>query len=313
MTETHDRETPDLVNADEIRALDAVWRRFEAALIKHLADMVRDRGRNTLVLELAGPALGRGTARRYLELATDGDDRLLHATAGGNAHAALAGLRRRGWYVGEETGTRWTTERPIGELAELAADAVWALRHCHRVAHPDLLTYRGDGHAVPGASRLGLLATDDVPVEARASIRFAQATEPDDGPPMPIVTTSTQDLMSLVEAAVGHGADIHVDFALYVQRQPVFVRVSDDQTSVRLSARVVRDVSSPSEARTDIRIFNRDGWLDWHVARRDIWVSGTIPTDPFDQPAFRESLQQFLEILLTHRHALARRTGGRTY
>lgn len=321
MTETHDRETPDRVNADEIRAVDVAWRNFERALAKYLGVMVQGRERASLVLELVGPGPAPCAADRYLQLSSDGSDKILRATAVGDLHLGpvhrmtddeCADLRRRGWSGNDATDAEWGTDRPVTETAELATDAVWLLRNCHRVAHPHLLTYRVEG-TQPGAEALGLRATAEVPVEARASIRLAQAGQPDDGPSMPIVTTSTQDLASLVEAAVEQGADIHVDFALYVERQPVFVRVSDDQCSVRLSARVVREVSSPSEARTDIRIFNRSGWLDWHVARRDIWVTGTVATDPYDAPAFSERLEQFLDTLFSHRHALARRTGGRAY
>ncbi|GAB3814166.1 hypothetical protein GCM10028820_09670 [Tessaracoccus terricola] len=321
MTETHDRETPDRVNADEIRAVGAAWRTFERGLAKCLAVMAQGQEPSRLVLELAGPGRAACDADRHLELSSDGGGRLLRATTAGDQHLERAhrmtaddgaGLRRRGWSGHDATDSRWSTERPVTEAPELAADAVWLLRNCHRVAHPHLLTYRLDG-THQGAEALGLRPTAEVPVEPRASIRLAQAQEPDDGPPLPIVTTSTHDLASLVEAALAHGADIHVDFALYVERQPVFVRVSDDQCSVRLSARVVREVSSPTEARTDIRIFNRSGWLDWHVARRDIWVSGTVSTDPYDPAAFRERLEQFLDTLLSHRHALARRTGGRAY
>lgn len=323
MTEIHDQDTPDRVNGDEVRALDAAWRRFEGALVRYLGLMVQSRERNSIVLELAGPVLGAGATGRYLQLDSDGSDKLLHATACGNQPLApihrmdddeCTALRRHGWNGNDETGSDWTTERPVAELTELAADCIWLLRHCHHVVHPHLLTYRIDGPVALATAPLGLRATADVPVEARATIRFAQAGEPDDGPPIPIVTTTTEDLVSLVEAAVEQGAAIHVDFVLYVDRQPVFVRVSDDQASVRLSSRVVRQVSSPSEARTDIRIFNRAGeWLDWHVARRDIWVSGTVATAPFDEAAFGERVEQFLDTLRSHRHALARRTGGRTY
>lgn len=322
MTETHDRESPDRVNVEAIRVLESAWRRFEGALVRYLTAMARNQGRNTLVLELAGPNRTDGTTSRHLELASDGEDRLVRASTGGSRRLhpmhqmdddERADLRRRGWDEHDHGDGGWSTDRPAAELAELAAEAVWLLRRCHHVAHPDLLTHRSEGPACLGAERLGLVPTAEVPVEPRASIRLAQARVLDDDPPMPIVTTSIPDLVSLVEAAVEDGADIHVDFALCVGRQPVLVRVSDDQTSVRLSARVVRAVSSPSEARTDIRIFNRDGWLDWHVARRDIWVSGTVPCDPFDSSKFRTMLEEFLEVLSSHRHALARRTGGRAY
>lgn len=321
MTETHDRESPDLVTADDFRALDTTWRAFEASLVADLAVMAQTSGPCVLVLELAGPNLPDGEAGRYLQLES-GRDRLLRATSTGNRQLSpfhrmdddeCAAMRRRGWSGNDETDSEWSTERPLTELVELAADAVWLLRHCHRVTHPHLLTQRRVGATPLGPGRLGLVETDDVPVEPRANFRLAQARAGDDGPPLPVVTTSPRDLASLVEAAVAHAGEGHADFILYVEEQPVFVRVRPDRSSVRLSARVVRDVSSPSEARTEIRIFNREGWLDWHVARRDIWVSGSIESAPFGHDMFLAGVGHFLEVLLSHRHALARRTGGRTH
>lgn len=320
MTETHDRESPDLVTADDIRALDTAWRAFEAALVADLHVMVQSSAPCALVLELAGPNLPDGQAGRYLQLET-GRDRLLRATSTGNRQLSpihrmdddeCAALRRNGWTGNDETDPEWSTERPLTELVELATDAVWLLRHCHHLTHPHLLTQRRVGATPPGPGRLGLVATDDVPVEPRANFRLTQARAGDDGPPLPVVTTSPRDLAALVEAAVADAGEGHVDFILHVAQQPVFVRVREDRSSVRLSARAVRDVSSPSEARTEIRIFNREGWLDWHVARRDIWVSGSIGSAPFEHVLFLAGVEHFLEVLLSHRHALARRTGGRT-
>ena len=328
---THGGTPADLPGDDAARYGESAWDRLATGLAHYLATMVDPDEDDHLIIELAAAEdLPEAGAPPYVQFAGFGDGGYLRAEVAGDRYlmpayrmddSAAELLRQMGWRGNDPAGSpeesNWHIERPIGDAASVASQAVRVLRDCFRVAHPQLLTYQAWGPAAGGAPALELCATADVPIEEPLTPGTQDGPAPAPGT-MALEPANREELMQMVADVLRRkfGTEPEVDddgdFVLQHLGQPVWVRVHNTQPAVEILARVAHQVHSRRATAVELGLLNRDNlWVRWNLRRREIWQTVALPALPFAPSHLEGMLGLFFDAMTTHRDDLAYRTGAR--
>ncbi|HNJ79387.1 MAG TPA: hypothetical protein PKX56_08525, partial [Marmoricola sp.] len=193
---------------------DAVWANFEAVLSNFLKSFAEHTESNHLVLKMTNPNSDEeeGCAP-YIQFASFASGEFIRAEISGNSWL-LPQYQLNQQDAECLTLTEWQGNDPdAGEpnwfqvsftkcISTSAGLALWTLRTCFGLAHPQLLTFESWGPAAPGAAALGLCASDEVPSEAVDPKSTPEPLDPKAIPPervaLAVVPSSREDLLDLI-------------------------------------------------------------------------------------------------------------------
>lgn len=291
------------------------WRRFQARLADHLAEMSEG---DSLVIEVEVGEEDLDGAGPYVQFAGFGEPAMVRGEVSGNGYLAapyaltaeqVEGLTGLGWHeptcgpgAPEGAGSaNFFVDLPVSEADRLAVMSVTTLREVLGVPHPaflsagDLADDEDGGSAVPA------------PV-ATAEVGEAPPTTPQ----------SHEELCELVDAALtplfgqtpqkDDDGDIPVPWGSSL----VFVRVEQDAPVVRLFSVVVEGVTDRRRASFEVNVLNRDlRFLKFVLLGDRVVAEQQLPAWPFVPEHLRSMLTGMSQHLDELDEDLAARIGGR--
>lgn len=298
------------------------WETFELRLAACVSTLTDEQ--DEIVLLLPGDAARTLTLRGAIE----GDGVTLTVPCGMALSsqdpalpAGLEGLVERGWHQDSESEVLEQLGLPVDHdlwliaehpcAAEVATEAVHALRDVLAVPAPDLLVATSEGPHAQGAAVLGLTLRADVPTELAA----------DDVDPEQVVLhpSGRPELHELVGAVVeeftGLDAtlDPDADYVLTMHGQQAYVRVWEHLPVVEVFARVAHGVRSRRHAAVEAELLNRKSpWVTWLVDHDgQVMLRSVMQADPFVPMHLERRLTLFQGALEEHRDDLVFRSGGK--
>ena len=312
---------------------DAVWANFEAVLSNFLKSFAEHTESNHLVLKMTNPNSDEeeGCAP-YIQFASFASGEFIRAEISGNSWL-LPQYQLNQQDAECLTLTEWQGNDPdAGEpnwfqvsftkcISTSAGLALWTLRTCFGLAHPQLLTFESWGPAAPGAAALGLCASDEVPSEAVDPKSTPEPLDPKAIPPervaLAVVPSSREDLLDLIGRVLQTKYDCEPtvdedeDFVLHHLGQSIWVRARADEPAVEIMSLVARQVRSRRQAAIETTLLNRDHlWVQWNLHGREIWQTVRLPGSPFTPHHFSVLLDRFREDMKETRDDLILRTGA---